>query len=317
MQKKILVAGGSGFVGINLLRNISIKKKYKVTATFFKNKKFQRFKNITYKKTDLLNFNNCLNITKNIDVVIMCAANTSGAQVIENNPLVHLNPNLRLNMNMLEASHLNKVKKFIFISSSVVYPLSKNSLGENSVNYKFFNKYFILGWMKLFSEKLCEIYSNKIKKKMVTIIVRPSNLYGTFDKFDSKKSKVIPALIKKVVKKQNPLVVWGNGKDLKDFLFIDDFIVAIEKIINSINSHDIFNVGSGKSITIKKILKLILKIENYNNVKILYDNKKPTMIPRRLININKSKKKLNFKVKNNMEEGLKKTLDWYKKYDHS
>ena len=62
---------------------------------------------------------------------------------------------------------------------------------------------------------------------------------------------------------------------------------------------------------------MILKIENYNNVKILYDNKKPTMIPRRLININKSKKKLNFKVKNNMEEGLKKTLDWYKKYDHS
>ena len=171
--------------------------------------------------------------------------------------------------------------------------------------------------MKLFSEKLCEIYSNKIKKKMITIIVRPSNLFGPFDKFDNKRSKVIPALIKRIVKKQNPIIVWGNGNDLKDFLFIDDFINAIEKIISSVNYHDIFNIGYGKSITIKKILKLILKIENYKNIKILYDKNKPTMIPRRLINTNKSRVKLKFKTRYTVEEGLKKTLNWYKNYDYS
>ncbi len=312
MQKKILIAGGSGFVGINLLKNISLKKKYKVTATFFKNKKFQRFKNVTYKKTDLLNLKNCLNITKNIDIVIMCAANTSGAQVIENNPLVHLNPNLRLNMNMLEASNFNKVKKFVFISSSVVYPLSKNSLRENSVNYKFFNKYFISGWMKLFSEKLCNIYSERIKNKMITVIVRPGNLYGPFDKFDEKKSKVIPALIKKIVDRKKPLIIWGDGNDIKDFLYIDDFVKAIEKIINSINYHGIFNVASGKGITIKKLIDIIFKIENYKNTKIIYDKSKPIMIPNRIINIKKSKEKLKFKVKTNIYTGLKKTINWYK-----
>lgn len=317
MQKKILVAGGSGFIGINLLKKISLKKRYKISATFFKKKKFQKYKNVDYKKVNLFNLKDCIKITKNIDIVIMCAANTSGAHVIENKPLVHLNPNLRINMNMLEASHLNKVKKFIFISSSVVYPQTKTPLRENHVNYKFYNKYFISGWMKLFSEKLCEIYSNKIKTPMITIIVRPSNLFGAFDKFDEKKSKVIPSLIRRVVKKENPLIVWGNGNDLKDFLFIDDFIGAIERIITSINYHDIFNIGYGKSVTIKKILKLILKIENYKNARILYDKKKPKMVPRRLINTNKSKIKLNFKVKNTIEEGLKKTLHWYKNYDHS
>jgi GDP-L-fucose synthase len=148
---------------------------------------------------------------------------------------------------------------------------------------------------------------------MKTIIIRPGNLYGPHDKFDPKKSKVIPSLISRISARQDPINVWGDGKDLKDFLYIDDFCNILVKIINRVNSFEIYNVASGKSVTIQKILKILIKIENLNNNKIYYDVSKPTMIPKRLISIMKIKKQFKFKPSISLHEGLARTVKWYKK----
>jgi GDP-L-fucose synthase len=171
--------------------------------------------------------------------------------------------------------------------------------------------------MKRFSEVIMEIYSKKIKlNKMVTIVVRPGNLYGPYDKFDPEKSKVIPSLIRKVVERQNPLPVWGDGNDLKDFLYIDDFIDALEEIINKVDEYTVLNIASGNGVTIKQILNIILKIEKAENLKINYDTSMPTMIPKRLIDITKAKNYLNFNPKISLEEGLSRTISWYKSNDN-
>jgi GDP-L-fucose synthase len=244
----------------------------------------------------------------------MCAANSSGAAVIDKTPLVHLTPNIRMNLNMLEAAHHQGVSKFIFISSNTVYPVNNFAMKESDAKFKFFEKYHVVGWMKRFSEIICEIYSKKIKNSMKTIVIRPGNLYGPHDKFDLEKAKVIPALITKVANRHNPINVWGNGEDLKDFLYIEDFCRILIKIINKKNiDFDIFNIASGKSITIKQVLKILIKIENLKKIKILYDTSKPTMIPKRLINISKIKKEFKYKRFTAIKEGLKKTLNWYKK----
>ena len=91
----------------------------------------------------------------------MCAANSSGAAVIEKTPLVLLTSNMRMNLNMFEAAYSHRVSKFIFISSNTVYPVSNRAMKENDANFNFFEKYFIVGWMKSFSEILGEIYSKK------------------------------------------------------------------------------------------------------------------------------------------------------------
>jgi GDP-L-fucose synthase len=247
----------------------------------------------------------------------MTAANSSGAAVMEKTPLVHLSPNIRMNINMTEAAYESGVKKFIFISSNTVYPQVDFAVREEQAEFDFFDKYYVVGWMKRFSEIVMEIYSNKIKlNKMVTIVVRPGNLYGPFDKFDPEKAKVIPSLIRKVVLRQNPLLVWGDGNDIKDFLFIEDFVEGLISIINKIDSYEVFNIASGEGVTIKQILNLILEIEDCKNLKINFDTSMPTMIPKRLINIEKAKKILNFYPKTNLEEGLKKTIYWYKNHDH-
>jgi len=313
MKKNLLVTGGSGFIGINLLKVLTKLKKYKITATYFSSKNFHRVKNVKYIKANLEETKSCLKITKNIDIIVMCAANSSGAAVMEKSPLVHLTPNIRMNLNMLEAAHLHSVNKFIFISSNTVYPVSDLAMKEGDVQFNFFEKYHIVGWMKRFSEIVCEIYSKKIKNKMKTIIIRPGNLYGPHDKFDPKKSKVIPSLISKVSARQNPINVWGDGKDLKDFLYIEDFCDILVKIINRTKNFETYNVASGKSVTIRKILKILIKIEKLENNEIDYDSSKPTMIPKRLINITKIKKQFKFKSSISLEEGLARTIKWYKK----
>jgi GDP-L-fucose synthase len=312
MKKNLLVTGGSGFIGVNLLKELSKLKKYKITATYFKAKNFYKVNKVKYIKTDLEKLKNCHKVCKNIDIIVMCAANSSGAAVMDKTPLVHLTPNIRMNLNMLEAAYSQGVCKFIFISSNTVYPVSNFAMRETDAKFDFFEKYHVVGWMKRFTEIVCEIYSKKIKNSMKTIIVRPGNLYGPHDKFDPAKSKVIPSLIAKIVNRQNPINVWGNGKDLKDFLYIDDFCRALVKIINLNTDFNTYNIASGKSITIKDILKILMKIENLRNTKIFYDLSKPTMIPKRLISISKIKKQFAYKSLISIEEGLKRTLNWYK-----
>ena len=162
--------------------------------------------------------------TRKIDYVFMLAANTSGAAVMEKTPLAHLTPNVIMNSQMLAAAYENQVSKFCFISSNTVYPVTDEPVKEEDVNYEFFSKYFIVGWMKLFSEKMSQMYSKHISNPMKTVVIRPGNLYGPHDKFTWTESKVIAALIRKSIERYDPLQVWGDGNDLKDFLYIDDFI---------------------------------------------------------------------------------------------
>ena len=192
VKKKILIVGGSGFIGTNILKKIN-KSTYQIYASTFKSKKYLKVKNVKYIKGNLKNINFCRKITKSIDSVIMCAAVSSGAMVMQQNPMFHVDDNVLMNLNILKASSENKVKKFIFISSNTVYPVSKKTMNEKNVNYSLFDKYFNVGWMKIFSEKICQMYKNK----MNILILRPGNIYGPHDKFDPVKSKVIPSLIRK------------------------------------------------------------------------------------------------------------------------
>lgn len=197
MKKKIIIIGGSGFIGTNILKKIN-KKRNNVFSTSFRNKNYQRINDIKYYKGNLKNLNFCRKITKSKDIVIMCAAVSSGAMVMQKNPMFHVDDNVLMNMNILKASAENKVKKFIFISSNTVYPVSKRAMSEEDVNYSLFNKYFNVGWMKIFSEKICQMYKNK----MNILIVRPGNIFGPHDKFDLVRSKVVPSLIRKFEKKK-------------------------------------------------------------------------------------------------------------------
>ncbi|MBI2599790.1 NAD(P)-dependent oxidoreductase [Candidatus Daviesbacteria bacterium] len=309
--KRVLVTGGAGFIGTNLILQL-LKKGAKVRATIHQKAPQIRNSKVEFVKADLTKTSDCEKVVEEVDYVFMCAANTQGAAVIEKTPLAHVTPNVIMNSLMLEAAHKAGVKKFLFISSNTVYPLTDFPVRENDVNYSIYEKYFPVGWMKLFTEKMCEMYATKIKNPMLTIVVRPGNVYGPFDDFNWESSHVIPALIRKVIERHTPLEVWGDGRDVKDFIFVEDLVEGLILAMEKIEKFDQINIGGGKPVTIRKVLKAILKADKYKNAKVVFNSLKPTMIPIRLINISKAKKILGFTPKTLLEQGLQKTVKWYK-----
>ena len=141
-----------------------------------------------------------------------------------------------------------------------------------------------------------------------------SNLQIKFDKFDWEKSKVLPALMRRAIERQDPFEVWGDGNDLKDFLYIDDFIEALLACLTNLKSSEPINIASGIPITIKEALNEILIAANYQEANIQFDASKPSMIPKRLINIELAETILGFKPKVSFSEGIKNTIDWYKDF---
>jgi GDP-L-fucose synthase len=295
---RILVTGETGLIGSNLYKRL-VDDGYDVVG-------------VSTKFGDLRDRKFCDYSTKNVDVVFHCAANTSGAHVMQNSPLSHVTPNIIMNANLMESCYLNGVKKFIFMSSSVVYPYTGN-IPNNEEEFTYgdiYEKYHAVGWMKRYTEKLCEMYSKHLDPKMECIVVRPSNIYGPGDKFDER-SHVLPATIMKVVDRQNPLVVWGDGKDVRDFIYIEDFVDACVTIMEKVDKYSIWNVGSGVGTSVIEIVKLCMKIEmSWSDI--TYNRLAPTMIPIRLLDVNKIKTKLNWEAKTNISDGLRKTIDWYK-----
>lgn len=308
----VLVAGGTSFVGINLIKRL-LDLGANVSATLHQRDPILNDSRVRYIQGDLRISEDCAAAVAGIDYVFMCAANTSGAAVMAKTPLAHLTPNVLMNISMLDAAYQAEVKKFLFISSNTVYPLTDFAVGEDHVTNEFYEKYFIVAWMKRFTEIVCEIYATKIAKPMKVCVVRPANIYGEFDDFEWETSHVIPALIRKVVERHKPVEVWGDGNDLKEFIYIQDFIDGMLLAMEKIEGFDPINIATGYPCTVKDVLNLLLKVDNFKDAHIVFDESKPTMIPKRLIDISKAKSLLGFEPKVSLEEGLKKTVSWYRK----
>lgn len=310
-DKKILVTGGAGFVGANLVERL-LTEGARVRATLHETDAVIKDGRIEYFRCDLLKPEDAHKACEGIEYVFLCAAVTSGAAVIEKTPLLHLTPNLIMNAQMLEAAYSAGAQKVLFISSNTVYPVTNYPVTEEDENFDFYEKYYIVGWMKRFSELICEMYSTKIKKTMDTVVVRPANIYGPLDDFEWETSHVLPALIRKVVERLDPLPVWGDGKDIKDFIFIDDFIDGILLAMEKTKGFDVLNIASGKQYVLSDLLDIIMRLDGYDNAEVAFDSTKPTMIPKRLIDPTKSERLLGFKANTPIEQGLQKTIQWYR-----
>lgn len=310
---KVLVTGAGGFLGTNMVKRLVEEGSY-VRGTLHTRSPQYEHQDLEYVKADLTNMEECRRVVEGMDYVFMCAANTSGAGVMATQPLAHVTPNVVMNAQMLEASYQAKVKKFLFISSSAAYPPS----GDRPVSeaYMFdgdpYEAYFSVGWMKRYAEVLCRIYSEKIKDPMKTVIVRPSNVYGPYDKFDFERSHVTAALIRKVIERQDPLEVWRTGEDVRDLIYVDDFIDAVMLAMNRLDRFDPVNVGYGKGCRVRDVLTTLLDVDKFDNAKVVVNPTKPSMIPIRLVDVSKAQAVLEFKAMTNLRDGLKHTLEWYR-----
>ena len=309
-NSKILILGATGFVGRNLAERL-----YKEGYTNLRNHGFTRKLGGFGESVqgDLRDDKFVEEIMKGVDVVYHCAASTSNAVDTIYAPLLHVTPNVIINALTMEKAYKEGVKKFIFLSSSTIYPESgERAVRETDNIYEsIYKTYFPVGWMKRYAEVLCKMYSEILINPMQTVIVRPANLYGPHDKYDLDKCHVTPASIIKVATRLDPIPVWGDGTEIRDLLYVEDFCEALQLIMEKEEVHEIYNVGSNKGYSVNEVIGYLKEIEGLESP-IDYVNNKAPMIPTRLIDSYKIFYTLGWEAKTSIKEGLEKTLNWYK-----
>lgn len=302
-SKKILLTGGSGMLGQNILDN-PLSKTFDLFAP-------------SRKELNLYNYDETLKYISVLkpDFIIHAAAKCGGIKYNLEEPLEFLSDNLEINRNILNASKQNKIKNFLNISSSCIYPIGNNKpLEENKIltgSFEPTNEGYALS--KIYSLKFCEYLSNSHNKfKYKTLI--PCNLYGCYDDFSEYRSHLIPAIIKKIhlakIKNKKTVSIWGDGKSRREFMFAYDLG---DFILNKLDSFSelpfLMNVGVGKDYTVNKYYKQIAKIIGWGGI-FTHDLSKPNGIKRKLIST-KKQNLLSWKPKTSLIEGVKKTYEYF------
>lgn len=309
--KRVLVTGGAGFLGGHFIERL-LNEGAVVRAAIHKREPVRHFPSVEYMQCDLRHMEDCMRATDGVDYIFHCAANTQGAGVIATTPMVHVTPNVVMNTHLLEAAYIANVKKFLFISSGAAYPDTGARPAEEHEMLDAHPSpvYHAVAWMKRYAEILCETYASHLKRPMPCVVVRPSNVYGPWDKYDPDASHVTAATLRKVYEGHNPIKVWGTGEDIRDVIYIDDFIEGSMKAFAHSDDFLAVNICSGDGVSVKQILNTALKVNGDSDRDIQFDEDKPKTVNIRLICGKKAKSIFDFEAKTGLEEGIDKTLQW-------
>ena len=318
INERIFIAGSNGMVG-GAIKNLLKKKGY------CNSKLGGELLCPSRKELDLLNFDEVKKwFYKNKpSIVILAAAKVGGILANSTKPYEFIFENLKIETNVIEASRLHGVKKFLFLGSSCIYPkFSEQPIKEEYLlksELEKTNEWYAIA--KIAGIKLCEALN--LQYGFDAISLMPCNLYGINDNYDPNTSHVIPALIQKFYtakqKKQPEVVCWGTGRPLREFLYVDDLAEACIFALNnfSLKEHDALkktawlNVGSGNEISIKRLSEIIVELIGYEG-KIVWDDTMPDGTPRKILD-NTKIFSLGWRPKIELKEGLILTIEDYKK----
>ena len=265
-------------------------------------------------QADLTNKNVVFEITKDFDVIIQAAATTSGSKEVFTKPYYHVTDNAIMNSLIFRAAFENHVSQVMFFSCSIMYSSSIRPVKEEDLdlNAPIHEKYFGAAWTKLYNEKLCEFYSRLGRTKFT--VIRHSNIYGPYDKFDLERSHVFGATVAKVIDaKEDKIIVWGNGEEKRDLLHVSDLVKFIEILVEKAKDpFDVVNIGFGEAISVGNLVKKIIQLSG-KSLAIELDETKPSIATQLVLDIGKARQKYNWSPKITLEEGIAQTLDWYLK----
>lgn len=301
LNSKIYVAGHNGMVGSAIVRKL----------------KEEGYNNLILKSHEDLDLTSQKEVQSFFDLyepeyVFLAAARVGG--IIANNtyPAEFINNNLLIQTNVIHQCHTYNVKKLLFLGSSCIYP--------RDCQQPIKEEYFMTGPLektndayavaKISGIKMCQSYNKQYGSNFISLM--PTNLFGPGDNYDLENSHVFPAMIRKFHEaklRNNNITLWGTGSPYREFLHVNDLADAALFLMNTYNSSEIINVGTGEDLTIKDLALLMKKIINFKG-KIIFDSSKPDGTPKKLLDVSKLHN-LGWKHSIELEIGLIRTYEDY------
>jgi len=262
-KKKVLIAGGAGFIGSHLAKRLKEEGNHVVVADWAENSYFKRedFCN-EFHLVDLRDLQNCLNVSKGIEEVYDLAADMGGMGFIQSNHSTILFNNILISFNMIEAARRNKVKRFFYSSSACIYPEYKQT-DEANPGLKESDAWpaqpqDAYGLEKLVSEECCKWYQKDWGIEFR--IARFHNIYGTHGTWKGGREKAPAAFVRKVLCSEKFFDMWGNGKQTRSFCYVDDCVEGILRLMRS-NYTEPVNIGSDEMVSMNDMANLIMTFE--------------------------------------------------------
>ena len=301
-KTKIYIAGHKGMVGSAVWRVLFLRG-------------YSNLIGKTSKELDLTNQKAVFDfyMKEQPDVVINAAAKVGGILANNDFPYQFLMENMQIQNNLINGAFKLGVEKFIFLGSSCIYPkLATQPLKEEYLltdSLEPTNEWYAIA--KITGVKACQAIRKQYNKDYVSLM--PTNLYGSFDNFDLQSSHVLPAMLRKFheakINDHSDVTLWGSGTPMREFLFVDDMAEAVVFALENILPEYLYNIGSGKDITIKELAETIQNTIGHKG-KIIWDASKPDGTPRKLMDVSKMKE-LGWEYTTELELGIEKTYQWF------
>jgi len=262
-------------------------------------------------RADLLDSRSTADAVKGVDVVMHAAGVAGGAPLAIKDPGAMVAPNAIINSQVIQACSREKIDRLGFLSSIVVYPALAGPMKEEQAwSGEPYDLYFGLASVKRFSEKLLKFYFDKCGLK--SAIIRPSGSYGRYDNFDENTSHVLPAILKRALSGADPLKVWGDGNDIRDFVHASDIARGLLMAVEKYAVCDPVNIASGVDCSTKQLAQTILDVIGSKSALEL-DPTKPSALRERRVDISKARAVLGFSPLTSLRAGLTDTVNFLSK----
>ena len=315
MGRKVLVTGGNGFIGSHVVEQLVAAGALVTSTASSERMKYRYLETVSHAVRtvvgDLADPACAKAAVTGQDIVMHLAARVGGLQYNLRHPGSIFRDNMTAFLSVIEAARQEKVGRFLVTSSACVYPRDCSVPTPEAEGFagrpEPSNEGY--GWAKRMEEFLGGAYAREYG--MTVHVARPYNAYGPRDNFDESSSHVIPALLRRVMRGDNPLVVWGDGAATRSFLYVTDFarglLMAVERGTNA----EPINIGSDEEVTISHLAQMMTE-EAKRSVRIIFDPSKPTGQPRRACDTEKARRLLGFRAEVSLREGLRETIRWYR-----
>jgi nucleoside-diphosphate-sugar epimerase len=308
----ILVTGGGGFIGSHLAKHLRNQGNFVRVADLTLNGHGSEKYFDEEMLLDLRVADNCLKVTRGVDLVYNLSANMGGIGFITQVGADIMRDNLLINVNMLEAARQNKVKRYLFSSSACVYPdyrqkdVDVPGLKETDAYPAEPDTFY--GWEKLAAEKMCEAFA--MDYDMDIRVVRYHNIYGPHGTYKGGREKSPAALCRKVAEADDPgtVSIWGDGEQTRSYCYIDDAVRGTVMLMNSEFEQPV-NIGSDRMVSVNQLADIIIRISG-KRIRKIYDPSAPQGVRGRNADITLAKKVLGWEPSISLEKGLANTYEW-------